>query len=363
VTSVLVAGVLANKPGYGGEAWVRLSYVLGFRALGLEASFVEEIDQPTDEAIGYFADVVERFGLTGSAALVDAEGAALYGEPPEPVDLLVNVSGNLRCERLLGHARRRAYVDIDPGFTQIWKAQGLLSVDSHDVYFTIGENIGRPDCSIPTGGTDWRPTRPPVVLSDWPVVANSVRDRFTTVASWRGGYGSLEFEGTRYGAKVHEFRKFVELPGRAPGTFEVALDIHPADERDLALLRDHGWELVDPQQVARDPLTFREYVQRSGAEFSVAQGIYVETRSGWFSDRTVRYLASGKPALVQDTGFTRTLPAGEGLLAFRTLDEAVAGAGEIAGDYERHSLAARRLAEEEFESNRVLTRLLEDALL
>jgi hypothetical protein len=362
LTSVLVAGALANKPGYGGEAWVRLSYALGFRALGLETSFVEEIEEPTDEAVGYFAEVVERFGLAASAALVDSEGEPLYGEPPEPADLLVNVSGNLRCERLLRQARRRAYVDIDPGFTQIWKAQGLLSVDHHDVYFTIGENIGRPGCPIPTGGTDWRPTRPPVVLSDWPVAANGVRDRFTTVASWRGGYGSLEFEGTRYGAKAHEFRKFVELPGRAPGTFEVALDIHPAEAPDLALLRDHGWELVDPRHVARDPLSFREYVQGSGAEFSVAQGIYVETESGWFSDRTVRYLASGKPALVQDTGFTRTLPAGEGLLAFRTLEEAAAGAGEIARDYERHSIAARRLAEDEFDSKRVLTRLLEDAL-
>jgi hypothetical protein len=362
VTRILVAGALANKPGYGGEAWVRLSYVLGFRALGLETSFVEEIEEPSDEAVDYFAEVVERFGIAASAALVDSDGEPLYGEPPESADLLVNVSGNLRCERLLGRARRRAYVDIDPGFTQIWKAQGLLSVDGHDVYFTIGENIGRPDCSIPTSGMDWRPTRPPVVLSDWPVAASVVHDRFTTVASWRGGYGSLEFEGTRYGAKVHEFRKFVELPGRAPGTFEVALDIHPAEKSDLALLREHGWELVDPRQVARDPLTFREYVQGSGAEFSVAQGIYVETGSGWFSDRTVRYLASGKPALVQDTGFRRTVPAGEGLLAFRTLDEAAAGAGEIAGEYERHSLAARRLAEEEFDSDRVLTRLLEDAL-
>ena len=341
---------------------MRLSYVLGFRALGLETTFVEEIEEPTDEAVRYFAEVVERFGLAASAALVDSEGEPLYGEPPESADLLVNISGNLRCERLLSRARRRAYVDIDPGFTQIWNAQGLLSIDGHDVYFTIGENIGRPGCPIPTGDTDWLSTRPPVVLSDWPVAANGVRDRFTTVASWRGGFGSLEFEGTRYGAKAHEFRKFVELPGRGTGTFEVALDIHPAEEDDLALLREHRWELVDPRQVARDPFTFRAYVQGSGAEFSVAQGIYVETESGWFSDRTVRYLASGKPALVQDTGFTRTVPTGEGLLAFSTLEEAAAGSGAIASDYERHCVAARRLAEDEFDSKRVLTRLLEDAL-
>jgi hypothetical protein len=359
---VLVAGALANKPDYGGEAWVRLSYVLGFRALGLETTFVEEIDEPTDAAVGYFADVVERFGLSTSAALVDSEGRPLYGEPPESADLLVNISGNLRCERRLSRARRRAYVDIDPGFTQIWNAEGMLSLDGHDVYFTIGENIGRPSCPIPTGEIDWLPTRPPVVLSEWPVAANGVHDRFTTVASWRGGFGALEYQGTRYGPKGHEFRKFIDLPGRATGTFEVALDIHPADEDDLALLRENRWELVDPRQVARDPLTFRAYVQGSGAEFSVAQGIYVETQNGWFSDRTVRYLASGKPALVQDTGFARTVPTGEGLLAFRTLEEAAAGSRAIAGDYERHSVAARRLAKDEFDSECVLTRLLEDAL-
>ena len=362
MTTIVVAGVIANKPWYGGEAWVRLSYVRGFQRLGFESSFVEEIDRPSDDAIAYFAEVVERFGLAGSAALVDAEGEALFGEPAESADLLVNVSGNLRCEQLLRRMRRRAYVDVDPGFTQIWRDQGLLAVDGHDVYFTIGENVGRPECPIPTGDIEWRPTRPPVVLADWPVVEDGAADHFTTVGAWRGPYGPLEFRGQFYGLKVHEFRKFLELPERAPGHFELALDIHPAEKGDLALLREHGWELVDPLRVAGDPLSFREYVQGSGAEFSVAQGIYVDTRSGWFSDRTVRYLASGKPVLVQDTGFTRTLPAGEGLLAFRTLDEAAAGARAIAEDYERHSRAARRLAEDEFDSDLVLSRLLEDAL-
>jgi hypothetical protein len=360
MTSVLVAGVIANKPGYGGEAWVRLSYVRGFRRLGLETFFVEQLDRPTGEAVSYFADVVERFGLEGSASLVDSKGEPLYGEPPDVADLLVNISGNLRCEPMLARARRRAHVDIDPGFTQIWREQGLLSLDGNDVYFTIGENIGSSICPIPTGGLEWRHTSPPVVLDDWPVTPNGGEARFTTVAAWRGPYGPVEYRGARYGLKLHEFRKFVELPDRAPGRFELALDIHPAEEHDLALRHEHGWQLVDPRQVAGDPLSFRDYVQGSGGEFSVAQGIYVDTNSGWFSDRTVRYLASGKPVLVQDTGFR--LPAGQGLLAFRTLEEAEAGARAIAEDYERHSRAARRLAEEEFGSDRVLTRLLEDAL-
>src|SRR5207248_9933903 len=136
------------------------------------------------------------------------------------------------------------------------------------------------------------------------------------------------------------------IPQRVPRTFEVALKIHPAESPDREALRRHGWKIVDPEQVVPDPVSFRRYVQGSGAEFSAAQGIYVETESGWFSDRTVRYLASGRPVLVQDTGFDGNLPAGEGLLAFRTVDEAVAGAHAIVEDYDRHTAAARAIAEE-----------------
>jgi hypothetical protein len=157
---------------------------------------------------------------------------------------------------------------------------------------------------------------------------------------------------------VHEFRKFIELPRRSDQEFEIALDIHPDEEKDLTLLRENKWRLVDPKAVAGNPNQFRGYVQESGAEFSVAQGIYVDTHSGWFSDRTIRYLASGKPVLVQDTGFSRNLPVGEGLLAFRTIDEAVAGARQIVANYGRHSQAARKLAEEYFDSDKVLAAML-----
>ena len=338
---VAVAGAIASKPRNGGEAWVRLSYVLGFRQLGLDVSFVEEVDEASDDAVAWFREIVP------DGALVDRDGRALVGTPPDDGDLLVNVSGNLRNADLLRRWRRRAYVDLDPGFTQLWHADGLLDLGGHDVYFTVGENVGRGDCAIPTDGIEWRPTRPPVVLDDWPQ-ANGGFDRFTTVATWRtarvGGYG----------VKLDEFRKFASLPRRVEHPFELALAIHPAEEPDLALLDENGWRVVDP------PEDFRAYVQRSGAEFSVAQGVYVETRSGWFSDRTARYLASGKPALVQDTG--SPVPSGEGLLTFTTLEEAAAGADAIARDHERHARAARALAEEHLDSDRVLTRLLEDAL-
>jgi hypothetical protein len=229
----------------------------------------------------------------------------------------------------------------------------------HDAYFTFGENIGLPGCSIPIHGIDWRATRPAVVLDEWPVVAANNEHVFTTVGTWRGPYGPVVWQGHTYGLKLHEFRKLLELPARSRETFELALDIHPDEKHDLELLRNHGWRLADPRVVAGEPFAFRSYVQGSFAEFSAAQGIYVETDCGWFSDRTVRYLASGKPAVVQDTGFSRNLPTGEGLIAFRTLEDAIAGVEAVASDYEHHSRAARALAEEFFESDTVLGKILE----
>jgi hypothetical protein len=182
--------------------------------------------------------------------------------------------------------------------------------------------------------------------------------RFTTVGSWRGAYGRIQYNGRTFGQKAHEFRRFIELPTRVPFVFEAALDIHGGDRGDAEALQANGWRLVDPARVASHPISFRRYVQRSYAEFSVAQGVYVETQSGWFSDRTVRYLASGKPALVQDTGFSRALPAGKGLVGFESLEEAVKGAVDIAADYAEHCHAARRIAETYFDSDIVLAEFL-----
>jgi hypothetical protein len=259
---------------------------------------------------------------------------------------------------------RRAYVDIDPGWTQIWTERGsdAARLAGHDVYFTIAENIGTAGCTLPTAGIDWKPARQPVVMDDWPA-ATSVAEpwRFTTIATWRTPFGRLEHEGRRYGMKLDEFRKLIELPGRCAAQFELALDIDPAETPDIEALDQNGWQVVDARERAASPTAFREYVQGSGAEFSVSQGVYVDTDSGWFSDRTTRYLASGKPALVQETGFSRRLPAGEGLIAFRTLDEAVAGAEAIAEDPGRHARAARAMAETHFASDVVLPVFLRDA--
>ena len=349
MATIVVSGALANKYLNGGEAWVRLSWVLGLRKLGFQVFFVEQISRRNcldaagvmtsfDKCVNldYFKKITEQFSLADSAVLIYENGEQIHGasygqllEIANNADLLVNISGHLAFEPLLARLRHKAYIDIDPGFTQFWHTSGNPGprLDGHDSYFTIGENIGTSNCPIPTGNIRWRPIRQPVVLEYWPVAAEGMSNRFTTVASWRGPYGPVEFEGRTFGLKLHEFRKMWELPKQAKQMFEIALQIHPSDAKDLNLLRVNGWQVVDPAVVASDPLAFRRYVQQSGAEFSVAQGIYVDTWSGWFSDRSVRYLASGKPVLVQDTGWSRHYPVGEGLLTFRTLQEAARGGG------------------------------------
>jgi hypothetical protein len=377
---VIVSGALANKLHNGGATWTRLSWALGLKALGFEVAFVEQIRadccvDPSGRPCAfvesanreYFREVTEQFGLSGLAVLTCDDGTAHGLTTSELDDLvrsataLVNISGHLTHPRMES-IPRRIYIDLDPGYTQFWHAAGNPGprLEGHHFYYTVGENIGRPGCSIPTGGIPWRPIRQPVVLEHWPACAPGDRRPFSTIASWRGPYGPVQYAGTTYGLKAHEFRKFIELPRRVPQRFEVALDIDPADERDLVALSGHGWHVIDPKVVASGPVAFRRYVQASGAEFSVAQGVYVATQSGWFSDRTVRYLATGRPTLVQDTGFSRNYTVGEGLVAFRTMEEAVAGAERIARDYEGQSRAARAIAEAHFESGRVLSRLLEE---
>jgi hypothetical protein len=393
VSVILVSGAIANKSHQGGEAWVRMSWATGLRRLGFDVYFVEQIAGATcvdsagspapfhdcDNRI-YFDEVMRQFGFAGRSALISNDGESCLGmdwdrllEIARSTELLVNISGHLSLDRLTERVRRKAYVDIDPGFTQFWHAdrRGQFRIAPHDHYFTIGENIGRSDCPIPTGGLPWKPVRQPVVLDDWPISRAGNRARFTTVANWRGPFGPVQIGERTFGLKVHEFRKYLSLPrlaaqrcaacgaGLAP-EFELALNIHPGDARDLAALQESGWRISNPARLAGSPKAFGEFVRNSGAEFSVAQGIYVETRSGWFSDRTVRYLASGKPALVQETGFARNLPTGEGLIGFSSPDEAAEGAARIMRDYEAHASAARTIAEDCFDSDKVLRPFLSE---
>jgi len=377
----MVSGALANKPSNGGNAWSRLSWILGFKQLGFDVVFVEQLDSeacvdmdgarvPFEASanLDYFRATVREFGLSECSSLIYQEGKSVYGLSLARLAalarescLLFNLSGHLTQPEVIDPAPCRVYYDDDPGYTQFWHASGEAAsrLKGHHFHFTLGKNIGTPGCSIPAAGIDWRHTRPPVTLQDWPVVEPTVFDRFTTVASWRGAYAPASFAGKTYGLKVHEFRKFLAMPKRTYHPFEIALQIHPGDHRDLAALQSAAWRIVDPLKVAHSPEAFRRYVQTSGAEFSVAQGVYVETHSGWFSDRTVRYLASGRPVLIQDTGLSAHYPIGNGLLTFRGVEEAVEGAQRIVQDYAIHCRAARRVAETCFDASIVIRELLD----
>jgi len=366
VAIAVVAGALANKPESGGEAWVRLSWVLGLRRLGWEVHLVERLEQPDPVAQGYFEEVAGAFGLDGSASLLDGHGEALHGDDEKQLlevaaaaEVLFNISGHLGPGPLRAAPRRRVYVDLDPGFTQAWHADpGIdFTVAGHDTYVTVGQNIGRPGCPVPTAGIEWVPTLPPVLLDEWPAAPPPPGPlTFTTVATWRSPYGGLMIDGREMSLKHHQFRRFAALPERVDGVeLELALDIHPGDTADLELLREHGWKLVDPREVAATPASFRDYVRRSAAEFSVAQGVYVEAKTGWFSDRTAAYLASGRPAVVQDTGCSAPI-------VFEDLDSAVAGIETVRDGYEEGAAESRRFAEQHLDSDRVLSRVLEVAL-
>jgi len=378
--SVLIAGSVAQRPGVGGHTWVFLQYLLGLRRLGFDVTFVDHLDpalcvaasgQPTNdvdnsENIAYLRRAFTEFGLDDNWCVLVGDGQRTVGisraellRRAERCRFLLNVMGYLHDPELLAAVPQRVFLDIDPGFGQMWQALKLSDIFAgHDQFVTIGENIGQPDCLVPTCGRTWITTPQPVVLAHWPVVATADR-AFSSVMSWRGIFGPIEYQGRTFGLRVHEFRKFIELPRRSDCRFHVALDIHPNETRDLQLLRDKQWQLDDPLAAAADPAAYQRYVQNSAAEFMVAKNLYVDTRGGWFSDRSLCYLASGKPVLAQDTGLRERYPSDCGLVWFTTLDEAVAGAQDIMARYEQHAAAARQVAERWFDSDRVLGRLLE----
>ncbi len=379
MASIAVAGSVAQRAGYGGHAWVFLQYLLGFRQLGYEVVFIDHLTpaMATDrwgrssslaraQSINWFTEGMCHAGLEGCyALLLDGNGGSVGLSRAEVLarversQFLLNVMGFVTDKEILEAAPRRVFLDIDPGFGQMWKELDLADpFHGHDDFVTIAENIGKPDCAIPTCGLPWITTRPPVDLESWRPVPGG--EGITSVASWRGPYGPVEYGGRSYGLRVHEFRKFTELPRLTREDFEVALDIDPSDRRDIELLRRGGWRVVDPALAAGTPDHYAQYVQGSKAEVMIAKQMYVETRSGWFSDRSACYLASGKPVLAQDTGFTDNYPVGKGLLSFRDLDEAVSGIVEFGSDWEGHSRAARAIAEEHFDSRKVLRRLLSE---
>lgn len=371
---IVVAGYILRYP-LAGNIWAHLQYVLGLTRLGHEVWFIEEAGwedscyDPSREimssspvyAIGVLQDLLERFQLANRWAYRDWAGA-WHGQPGEAVeeaiataDLFLNVGGV--CEFPEMHlARRRAYVDMDPAFTQFRAFGAYASLEEYDKLFTYGANIGRSLCQIPTLGLDWHPLRPPVVLELWDhATAPTPGASWTTIAHW-SAYGACEYEGERYGQKDVEFLRIAQLPGHVPYSLEIAVS---GPDVPVDLLTSQGWRLADPLAVSANPWRYQEYIQSSRGEFSVAKNAYVKTRSGWFSDRTATYLASGRPAVVQETGLGPDLPTGEGLLVFQTLEDAVVALDAVEAGYHGHCQAARQLAEASLDATKVLTGLLE----
>jgi GT2 family glycosyltransferase len=377
--TIVVAGAVAQRLGKGGHAWVFLQYLLGFRRLGWDVLFLDRLEpemctdasgapSPADQSQQWQAlrEVLERFGFGRSFAVVCDGGRRLLGLTREEVcqrvkgsALLLNVMGYLQDEQILGCAARRVFLDIDPGFGQMWRELGLADLFAgHDAFVTVGQNVGHAECAIPTCGLPWIVTRPPVVLEEWPVAA-AVYPGFSSVVTWRGPFGPIEFGGQTYGLRVHEFRRFAGLPRACAQPFRMALDIDPRETKDLALLAEQGWQLDDPCTATRDPWAYRRYVQDSWAELMIAKQMYVRAASGWFSDRSACYLASGKPVVCQDTGLGTAYRARQGLLLFSTMEEAQRAVADVANHYPEHARAARALAEDRFDSDLVLRALLE----
>ncbi len=366
----------SSWPGFAGSTWVPIQYLAGLERLGVEAYWVDwlpRVDQHRHaHSLSYlmrrFDQTAADFGFSNRTCVVYGGGQRHFGMEGEELaqltseaDLLLGLSSKgLPGRSSLHQVPRRAYIDVDPGFTHIWAHQVNMGLDDYNLFFTVGLNVGGPGFDIPTPGITWQTMLPPVVLDLWPAVPDDPCDRFSTVGDWWGKQ-KAKYRDKYYGGKREEFLQLLELPKLTGQRFELALTITPQDHKEIGRLHRERWTILDPYLYAGDPHSYREFIQFSRAEFSVAKSGYVMSRSGWVSDRTVCYLASGRPALVQSTGFEPYLPTGKGLLTFSTLDEAVAGVDDINREYDEHSRAARALAEEYFDSDIVLASLLERA--
>lgn len=368
--------MIAKTPFQGGLTWVVLQYLLGLQQLGHEVHFLELISEtdlepegaPLQKSINatYFQGVIDRFGLSDSVTLLNIDTMESIGKTHADLlrythqcDLLLNLSGLLTEQQFINPIPLRAYVDLDPAFTQLWESeQGIdVGMAGHNRFVTIGMGLGLPNCNIPTLGKNWVKTLQPLVLSNWPIARGQPTLGLTTVANWRG-YGSVEYKGLFHGQKAHSLRPFFELPRKTHETFNLALSIHREEVADLEQLNRFGWKILDPSVVAGTTEAFQRFVQQSKAEFGFAKSGYVISRCGWFSDRSIGYLASGRPVIAQETGFSEFLPTGHGLFAYETEAGLLNCIAELNTGYEKHCAAARDIAEEFFDSGKVLTRIL-----
>jgi hypothetical protein len=361
--TVLFSGMIGATPGQGGATWAVLQYLLGFRQLGWDVWFVEPAPLTAADDV---SAVLDPYGFSGRWAVLASDGTTAGAGHTELLaaarraDLLVNVAGMLTDPALLEPVPVRVYLDLDPAFVQLWHTvEGVdMRLDGHTHFVTVSDAVGR---TIPDCGRTWLDTLPPVALPCWPVADRLERNALTTVGNWRG-YGSIHHAGVHYGQKAHSLRPLLELPTRVSVPIVVALAIHPDEASDIAALAANGWQLVDPAVIACSPGDYRRFIAGSLGELGIAKSGYVVSDSGWFSDRSACYLASGRPVVAMETGLSRRLPVGKGLLTFHDIDSAVVAVEQLVLDYESHRSAAREIAETHLDASVVLGRLLEAVL-
>jgi hypothetical protein len=378
----VVTGMIATYP-IGGVVWDYGQYALGLERLGFEVYYLEDSGAHTyDPSTGTYGEdctygvrflrdslaalsptLAQRWHFRAADGRAYGVAAAELADILAGTDLFLNVSGGCLLRDAYLPCRRKVLVDTDPGWNHFvnyprWDAapgwQGSHGFRAHDYFFTYAQRLGEPDCRLPSLDLTWQPTVPPVVVDCWH--AEPPGSTWTTVMTWDNFRRPIEHDGQVYGTKEREFGRVELLPQRAAAEFELAVGGSGAPrERWRAL----GWSIVDSHGVSRTADAYRAYIQRSRGEFSVAKNLYVATRSGWFSCRSVCYLAAGRPVVVQDTGFAACLPTGHGLIAFANLDEAARGIAAVERDYPSHQAAARELARTYFDAPRVLGDMLE----
>jgi hypothetical protein len=389
-TIVLAPSGVVSFPEGGGHFWVYMQYAQGLRRLGCDVYWLEGFRDSGNEArdaevLATFRRRMATFGLGGKLLLYRDPGPARAGgryeylgvtaDEAEGVfrraDLLLNF--HYRADRaLLARFRRTALVDIDPGLLQFWMSVGQVTVGPHDLYFTTGETVATPAALFPDCGLRWLHIRPPVCLELWPYTHDPGCEAFTTVSSWWGGGTPGEESWVTDGKGVSydnnkraSFLEFVDLPRRTSQALELAIFLSDAatDVEDRRLLEGRGWRVRHSRDVAGTPEAYQAYVRGSRGEFSCAKPSCMRFRNAWVSDRTLCYLASGKPAVVQHTGPSSFLPSGEGLFRFASPEQAADALAAVNADYPRHCRAAREIAEAYFDARQVVERLLNLALV
>jgi hypothetical protein len=359
-------------PKAAGLLWVFLNWALGLRALGCRVLWLERVtaDLRADEVPNLILNLktcLEAYGLENCLALSwetevpvpnDILDGCLTFEEAREADLLLNLAYDIP---FVGLFRRSAFVDIDPGLTQIWIDARNMKISRHDMYFTIGETVGQPGAPFPDCGLRWHYTPPPVYLPLWPQSTAPSRAAFTTITNWWDRW--MEYQGETYdNGKRAGFLPFLDLPRRTNKPLELAVCLGKDSTEDRAMLHKHGWRVQEAWEVTSTPWDYQRYIQDSLGEFSCVKPSCVRLQNAWISDRSLCYLASGKPVVVQHTGPSRFLPDCGGLFRFRDFDEAAECLDAVATDYERQCRLARNLAEKHFDANRVISRVLERAL-